>query len=382
MPAQALNTEGFTLVGYATSPLGLGEDLRAFAAMLEHLQIPFSVIDLPTESQGQVHNHWQFQRKEAFATFIYFMSPMTCQQLMRYQPELFQAPSLRIGYFLWELPDFPDAFLPALERMDQIWCPTRFVQQSFFQRVKKLTLALPLPVLHTAGQGLDYRKQLGIPAHAFVALYLFDVHSTLNRKNPQAVVQAFRQFARHQRNAHLVLKVNRLQNAPKHALDWLPSHPRIHLITEPLEPAQLSDLYSSADCYLSLHRSEGFGRTLVEAMQHGLELICSDFSGPQDFVHADNAHVVSWARQEVNRGDYPHTQGSWWADPSPQHAAELLKQARLRRQSGPNPAALKTAEGFTPQALAARYRPILQAIQTDAARRISSAKPSAKVVRT
>ena len=54
-----MSDKGFNLIGYATSPLGLGEDLRSFAAMLDYLNIPFSVIDLPTESQNQVSVSWK-----------------------------------------------------------------------------------------------------------------------------------------------------------------------------------------------------------------------------------------------------------------------------------------------------------------------------------
>jgi glycosyltransferase involved in cell wall biosynthesis len=372
-------TDGFTLVGYASSPLGLGEDLRAFAAMLEHLHMPFSVIDLPTESTGQVRSSWTMQCNDRFAVQIHFMSPMTCQQLMRLHPTLFDAAVLNIGYFLWELPDFPKRFLPALERMDQIWCPTHFVQDTFFKQVKKLVLCLPLPVLQAPGQGVNFRKQLGIAPEAFVSLYLFDVHSTLQRKNPQAAVQAFLRFARHQRKAHLVLKVNRLDPQDTQALHWIPRHPRIHVLAQALTPAQLTDLYQSADCYLSMHRSEGFGRTLVEAMQNGLELVCSDFSGPGDFLTADNAHLLGWSRLEVKAGDYPHTPGSWWADPSVEDAVRALRGAYQRRQHGPNRAGQNTALTFSPAHLAAKYFAVLKAIQTEAIRRLQGKSASVTV---
>lgn len=379
----ALQAKGFTLVGYATSPLGLGEDLRAFAAMLDLLGIPFSVVDLPTESQGQVVNHWRHCRPGPMGTSVYFMSPMSCQRLQSLHPELFDRSHLNIGYFLWELPDFPLRFVPTLQRMDQIWCPTRFVQQSFFNQVRKLTLALPLPVMQAPSAGVRFRDRLGIPPGAFVSLYMFDVHSTLNRKNPQGAVSAFVQFAQRNRDAHLILKVNRLRNAAPHALSWLHHHPRIHLLSEPLSPGELSDLYRSADCYLSLHRSEGFGRTLVEALQHGLHLVCTDFSGPRDFLNADNALLVQWNQRAVAPGEYPHAERSWWAEPSVAHAATRLQEAYERHKRGQsNLSGVATGAAFTPEALAQRYRPILQAIQMQAAERAPSPSPSRTVVRT
>lgn len=369
LPAPPYNTEGFTLVGYASSPLGLGEDLRAFASMLEHLKIPFSVLDLPTESQGTVVNPWTLQTQQPFATFVYFMSPMSCLRLAKLHPELFEKPKQKIGYFLWELPDFPQKFIPALELMDQVWCPTHFVQNSFFQQVKKLILALPLPVLSAPASGHNFRTQLGIPDSAFVSLYMFDIHSTLNRKNPQAVVQAFELFAKRCPKAHLILKINRLTNAPKGSLDWLPQHPRIHLISTSLAPNQLTDLYQASNCYLSLHRSEGFGRTLVEALQNGLYLVSTPFSGPNDFLTPDNALLVDWDRQEVQPGEYPHAEASWWANPRVSHAAEQLKAAYQMASSGHrNSAGVAMGQRFLPASLASRYEPVLQAVMAQARR--------------
>jgi glycosyltransferase involved in cell wall biosynthesis len=231
--------------------------------------------------------------------------------------------------------------------------------------------------------GVSFRRRLGVPSDAFVSLYMFDVHSTLTRKNPQAAVAAFLRFARHNRHAHLILKVNRLRNASPEALRWLPRHPRIHLIGEPLSPGELTDLYRSADCYLSLHRSEGFGRTLVEALQHGLDLICTDFSGPRDFVNQDNALLVRWDRRDVAPGDYPHAERSWWAEPSVDHAAERLTQAFEKRRRGlTNTSGQVTGAAFTPQAMAQRYRPILQAVQSQLIAQPPLPHSSRTVVRT
>ena len=138
--------KGFNLIGYATSPLGLGEDLRSFAAMLDYLNIPFSVIDLPTESQKQVKVSWKNLSEADYAINVFFMSAGTCLRLAEHQPQLFKPSQLKIGYFLWELPDFPKKLDKALHLVDQIWCPTKFVQSSFFKSTKKLILSIPLPV--------------------------------------------------------------------------------------------------------------------------------------------------------------------------------------------------------------------------------------------
>lgn len=379
--------KGFNLIGYATSPMGLGEDLRSFAAMLDYLGIPFSVVDVPTDVQGKVPVAWQHMTTEDYGTSVFFMAANECLKLAQANPVLFTQPSKKIGYFLWELPDFPNEDVPALMLVDHIWCPTRFVQEVFFSKSKQLTLALPLPVVQHAGTGRNFRAELNIPEvkananakkkaspkassqtttgspnkPAFVCLFMFDLHSTMARKNPEAVIRVFLEFAKTNPDAYLILKVSRWQNMGRNALAWIPKHPQIKLIKETLKPAELSDLYQAANCYMSLHRSEGFGRTLVEALQQGLHVISTNFSGPKDFLNEHNALLVDWSRNNVLPGDYPHLQTpSWWANPNEAHALQQLHQAHQRAAQGPNLQGQKDGEAFLHKGLADKYAPILK----------------------
>ena len=352
--------KGFNLIGYATSPLGLGEDLRSFASILEFLNIPFSIYDLPTDSSGKVPYHWSQMTTEDYENSIFFMSPMGCQQLSKALPELFTKPKNTIGYFLWELPDLPHQFIPSLKLVSHIWCPTKFVQKSFMAKSRHLTLCLPLPVIQAPAIGFNFRENLGIPEQAFVALYMFDMHSTINRKNPQAAVNAFLEFSKKHPDAFLILKINRWKNREQDELSWLPQHPQIKLVTQTLMPGHLVDLYRSANCYLSLHRSEGFGRTLVEALQNNLALITTDYSGPADFINQENAYLVKWQSKKVLPGEYPHSQGSTWSEPSIDDAITQLEYLYEHGHQAKSEKALMTGKSFETAALAKRYEPIIR----------------------
>lgn len=351
--------KGLNLIGYATSPTGLGEDLRSFAAMLDYLDISYSVIDVPTESSGKVKPEWQRLTQETYLVSFFFMSPMECLRLQEVHPQLFLEPRIKVGYFLWELPDFPEDFIPALNLVDQIWCPTKFVQQAFFSKVKKLTLAIPLPVITSEKSGRNFRKELAIPKDAFVVLNMFDIRSTLKRKNPQATIEAFIKFAQDKPNAYLILKINRWQQVDKKLFSWIPNNPKVKIIIDTLNNNELTDLYQAADVYLSLHRSEGFGRTLVEAMQHGLELISINYSGPKDYLDPSCARLVTWYKKSVLEGDYPYTKGSSWAEPSVTSAVVQLN-AVFNEKDTTRKALIKAAGNqFSVESLAKRYKPVL-----------------------
>lgn len=341
--------------------MGLGEDLRSFAAMLEYLKINFSVIDIPTDVQGRVKVSWSQLTQVDYKTSIFFMSPIECQNLAQWHPQLFSKPEKKIGYFLWELPDFPPEYASALQLVDQIWCPTRFVQEVFFKTSRRLTLSLPLPVVQHPPANIDLRVLLQIPSKAFVVLFVFDARSTMQRKNPQAVLRVFIEFAKSHPDAYLVLKVSRWENSKEGDLSWIPALPNIKVIQQTLSPQELSSLYDASDCYLSLHRSEGFGRTLVEALQHGLYLVSTDFSGPKDFLTPDNAMLVEWSKVTAKAGAYPKlTQDSWWAEPNERHALAQLTLAKEKAKLSRNKAGAEDAKRFTFEALASKYLPIIK----------------------
>ena len=351
---------GFNLIGYATSPIGLGEDLRSFAAMLEYLGIPFSIVDVPTDSSNKVPLSFSHITTQSYATSVFFMSAMECQKLAQESPRLFSEPKTKIGYFLWELPDFPDEHVGALKLVDHIWCPSKFVQEAFFAKSKQLILSLPLPVIQAKPSGFNFRAHLGIPPTAFVALFMFDLRSTLNRKNPQGALAAFHAFAQGKEDAYFILKINRWQQEAASNLRWLPQHPRIPIVSQTLSAPQLADLYQASNCYLSLHRSEGFGRTLVESLQHGLSLVSTNYSGPADFLTPSNCHIVPWVPKTVLKGDYPHSHHSMWADPVVSNAAQQLQEAYGLPRTERNQAGIATGAQFTLEALAQKYRPILR----------------------
>ena len=156
----------------------------------------------------------------------------------------------------------------------------------------------------------------------------------------------------------------RSEQVDRKLFDWIPRDTRVRIVSETLDDSELADMYEAANCYLSLHRSEGFGRTLVEAMQHGLEVVSTDYSGPRDFLNEKNARLVHWTETPVNPGDYPYTQGSRWAEPSIKSAVIKLHEAYTLHSPKRTEWIRETGSQFSIERLALKYRPILKSYVT------------------
>lgn len=212
------------------------------------------------------------------------------------------------------------------------------------------------------------RDTLRLPEDVFLFLYIFDFNSYLARKNPFATIDAFRRAFPDDDTVGLVFKtMNSQAQDPvwRKFLAACQADKRIHLLDRTLERGEILGLVESCDAYVSLHRSEGFGRTLAEAMLLGKPVVGTDFSGNRDFLDADLGFPVRWRRRAVKPGEYPFVNAAdraWWAEPLTADAARQMQAAR-RRQPEAGPRVREAAENhFSPSRVGGLMRARLQAL--------------------
>jgi glycosyltransferase involved in cell wall biosynthesis len=237
--------------------------------------------------------------------------------------------SYNIVYPAWELARYPADWARQLERFDEVWAPSRFIAESLAAAVDRPVIHMPLACEVIISQFLG-RRWFGISEHSLVFLFFFDLRSYASRKNPDAVVAAFRKLlrARPYADCTLVLKVNGAETMTdalrdlRHSLNDL--RDRVVLIERTLTDNEIKNLVRCCDCFVSLHRSEGFGRGLCEAMYLGKPVIGTAYSGNMDFMTSETALLVDYALVKVGPGDYPHWESQVWADASVDHAAQHM----------------------------------------------------------
>ena len=260
--------------------------------------------------------------------------------------------------------------MPSFDYFDEIWCPSDFTSAAIREKAPVPVLTMPHAIAFPAPTetASALRARLGLPADRFLFLTLFDLNSYAERKNPGAVVAAFRASGLAERGAALVLKV---QNVTGNEADFGMLQASVHdlpgtvLLTNTLSRADLYALEAACDAFVSLHRSEGFGLAVAECMYLGKPVISTNWSATAEFVNADNGCPVRARLVTLERNHGPYAKGSTWADPDPLHAAEymqaLFADRSLRARLGAAACATIKSD-FSPAAIGARYRRRLEAI--------------------
>lgn len=241
----------------------------------------------------------------------------------------------RIGLFFWELPVFPGIWSSAIDTLDEVWVSTEFVKESLVSATTKPVRVVPLPVPLNDLDREQARMQLGLPAERPIYLVTFDFNSYPQRKNPIASVRAFIDaFPKGSDSSPLlVVKCHGLQNRIGHEpalLNAVAGHNHIQLIDRVMSKPEMLQLQAACDVHVSLHRSEGFGLNLAEAMAAGKLAVATNFSGNVDFMTPANSLLIDYKMQRVKDGDYVFCSGQWWAHPDHDHAVAALRQAESK----------------------------------------------------
>ena len=344
---------GLNLIGFAFGELGIGEDVRMAAAACEAACIPFKVVNIHPgdhlRQQDRALDAHIGQAGEEEAPYAMNLLCLTAFDTVRAYLErglpLF-AGRYTIGWWPWELPVWPAPWGRAFALVDEVWAATAFNHAMYTQAQQAARNAgqtaagvpvtrMPLPASVARVQPVT-RRGLGLPEKRFLFLYVFDFNSYLARKNPFAAIQAFQKaFAPDDDSVGLVLKT---MNSQPDNPEWqrfvkaCGADPRIVLLDQTLDRGAVLGLIKSCDAYVSLHRAEGFGRSLAEAMLFGKPVVGTHFSGNVDFLTEDTGFPVQWKRCAVKPGEYPFVVAqdqAWWAAPDIAHAASQMQAARL-----------------------------------------------------
>lgn len=246
--------------------------------------------------------------------------------------------TFNIGYWAWELESLPREWVNALRFVDAVMVPSSFCKRAVERHTDKPVVIVPHPI--RVGPVAPAPSPAG---GRFRIVSIFNFGSSFERKNPLAAVRAFRD-AFPGDDAELVLKVSDGAKYPDdraRLLAEIGTAGNIRLVDEVWDEARLAAFLGSADGYLSLHRSEGFGLTLAEAIAAGVPVVTTNWSGSTDFCDPDLCFPVDYDLVPVRDKDpsFAGTGGAVWAEPSVAHASVQLRRLREGREAARDSAA-------------------------------------------
>ena len=368
---------GLNIVGWITADLGVGESARCMVRAADAAAIPTALVPLKLNCKNRLGDQTyaaRLQEENPHGVNVIHLDPPASRDLDHHHGPAFRAGKYNIAYFAWELTEFPDAWVPSFDYYDEIWCPSDFTTAAIALKSPLPVLTMPHAISFPApgGPTAQLRTRFSLPADKFLFLTLFDLNSYAARKNPHAVIEAFHQAARSSasfaKEAALVLKV---QNVAGNEHDFAALHAAVRdlpgtvFITDTLSRADIYALEAACDCFVSLHRSEGFGLAVAECMALGKPVISTDWSATAEFVTRDNGCPVRARLVTLEKNHGPYAKGATWAEADTAHATECMKKLCSDRALAARlgaAARATIAERFCPAVIGARYRKRLEAI--------------------
>lgn len=346
MAKRASVTSGVNVIGVLSTGTGFGSAGRSTLRTLAARNIAHVAVDLALSGHHIVEPMPDSARKLdslaalPHAASVFQLSPDAFDvMVLRWTQHsgLDLTPTVNAIVPFWELPQLPAKWIPLLQLFDVVLAPTAFVRDaitaSMPEELRPILLDYPQAIAAPAAVAPDRPRWFGDHADRTVFLSTFDIRADIERKNPWAAIEAFQRAFPGRDDAALVVKVSNA-STPRHADQFArlsqlaTADARITLMTEHLSREALASLSASADVYVSLHRAEGLGFGMMEAMAVGTPVVATGWSGNVDFMDESNSIPVPYTvvpMAGTTQDLYAAESHQSWADPDIDAAADALR---------------------------------------------------------
>jgi glycosyltransferase involved in cell wall biosynthesis len=332
---------GLTLAGHFSSIAGISQIARSFAANLFSTAIPFTLHNSHLMQHPEIELQSLARFSECFSDELPYRLVLlfiNCDEILnslRAKCEMLSSDYHRAAVWWWEFESGFEPFMKGFDHIDELLVFNDFLRDFYTSiaprhiRIHKLLCPF-MPDWTVTEPQEAIRKRYGIMNDEYVFFFHFDCFSSIRRKNPGAVIRSFAQVFRGKRAAKLVIKMN---NASLFAVQVKELTSLIHelgvdekvvITDEPLPRNELMSLINATDCYVSLHRGEGMGLGILEAMALGKPVICTAYGGNMEFTNSGNSLLVDYAMVDAKPDIEVYRCVRQWAEPSTDQAAEYM----------------------------------------------------------
>jgi glycosyltransferase involved in cell wall biosynthesis len=319
---------GINLSGYIQGEFGIAEGSRASIQAMESARIPFVLNNIRASLHRDHDNtHETFSDKSPYRVNLMHVNADVIQEHLQQKGATHLHNRYNIAYWFWELSNFPEKWRRSFDSFHEIWVASTFCQESIAKVSPIPVVKMTFPIHIHDTQVVSDSEKFGLPKDKFLFLFSFDYLSIFERKNPLGVLHVFNSVFGGRADVLLVLKGINMEHAPEKAalLASEVNRPNIRLIHGHLNRRDMLTLIATCDSYISLHRSEGFGLGMAQAMYFGKPVIATGYSGNMEFMNHNNSFPVRYKLTELEQDYGPYEKGNVWAEPDLDHAAHLMQ---------------------------------------------------------
>ena len=369
-----MSPPGVNVLGYLREAKGIGEAARLYATALRAAGVPVRTGALDagfSPSAGEEHaSIAELERSRAHPVDLVCLNP---PELRRFLDEGGRLPGdgRRIGVWAWEVDLVPPEWAEIATELDEVWVYSRYVAEILGRALPVPVVVVPLPVTAPPVEGPPPGDRV------FTFLFMFDFHSTMARKNPLGLIEAYRAAFSGDEGTRLVVKTFNGDHRPDDlgaVTTAAAGRPDVEIVDRYVSSEEKARMLAGCGCYVSLHRSEGFGLTLAEAMSLGRPVVATGFSGNLDFMPPGAGYLTRWEPARVGHDASLYPAEATWAEPDLGHAAQLMRSAFDDRDEAASRAARGRAyvqEHLSPEAVGAVARRRLELTATERRGRFS-----------
>ncbi|MCM3626009.1 glycosyltransferase [Paenibacillus glycanilyticus] len=327
-----LREPGVNIIGFIHAEMGIGESSRLASNAIDTAAIPFGLLNFPLAVASRMSDYsWSHKvmDKARYNTNIFHMNADFMRPAREhFGDDLFNS-RYNIGYWHWELPEFPDEHVEGFNHVNEVWVSSKFVAASISKKSTVPVVTIPHCIQVQVAPNVN-RSWFGLPENRYLFLMMYDVQSSTLRKNPGAVIEAFKlAFDKNDSRVGLVLKVNNADFRPNELAElkkMIAERSNMYLIDKVISRQEVNALLQCTDSYVSLHRAEGFGLGLAEAMYLGKPVIATNWSGNTEFMNSGNSCPVSFQLVNIGQDWGPYKSHQIWAEPNVRHAADYMQR--------------------------------------------------------
>ena len=326
--AQSTLPFGVNVAGYIQGEFGVAEVARASLKSLAASGVAHTLNNVQTQAyRHQDPTFDGFSNENPYSVNLVHVNADQAHEFARQKGTSYFQDRYNIACWFWELSSFPKQWYSSFDYYQEIWVASGFCQESIASHSPIPVVKMTFPILVDDDHVQPNRKLFGLPEDKFLYGFMFDYMSFAERKNPYGLLKAFKMAFGQNDDVALVIKTVNAEHAPEKAqrLREAAAGCNVRFIDGYISRRDAISLMSSFDSFVSLHRSEGLGIGMAQAMYLGKPVIATGYSGNMEFMNHNNSFLVRYKLTELQENYGPYEKGKVWAEPDLEHAATLMR---------------------------------------------------------